>query len=279
MTRPTARLSRIFLYLILTVFCCVVFFPFYWMITTSLQNFDDLFRYPPKLIPSKEPIGAYAKLIRDESQILRWLFNSFLVSTVACLFSTLFAIPGAYSISRFRYKGKTFFIFIILLTQMLPPVFLIIPVYIIFSQIGLINTLLALMVIYTTITVPIGVWFLKGFIDSVPEELEESAIVDGCSRIQALRQILLPLIVPGIIATASWSYIIAWNEYLFAFTLAERGNLWVVSVGLAAYIGEYSTPWDQIMGGAAIATLPVVFLFMFFQRYIVSGLTAGAVKE
>ena len=96
---------------------------------------------------------------------------------------------------------------------------------------------------------------------------------------RALRYILLPLIVPGIIATASWSYIIAWNEYLFAYTLVERGSLWVVSVGLAAYIGEYSTPWDQIMAGAAIATMPVVLLFMFFQRYIVSGLTAGAVKE
>jgi ABC-type glycerol-3-phosphate transport system permease component len=162
---------------------------------------------------------------------------------------------------------------------MLPPVFLIIPVYMIFSRVGLINTLLALIIVYTALTVPIGIWFLKGFIDSIPAELEESAIVDGCSKVGALRRILIPLIIPGIVATASWSYIIAWNEYLFAYTLVERGRLWMVSVGLASYIGEYATPWDQIMAGAAIATVPVIVLFMFFQRYIVSGLTAGAVKE
>lgn len=125
---------------------------------------------------------------------------------------------------------------------------------------------------------PIGVWFLKGFFDAIPEELEESAIIDGCSSLGVLVKILIPLLKPGIIATATWSFIIAWDEYLFAYTMIESDKLWPVSVALAAYIGQYSTPWNLIMAGAVLATLPVVFLFMFFQRYIVSGLTAGSVK-
>jgi ABC-type glycerol-3-phosphate transport system permease component len=135
------------------------------------------------------------------------------------------------------------------------------------------------MIIYTAITVPIGVWFLKGFFDSIPKDLEEAAIIDGCSRVGALIKIVVPLSVPGILATATWSFIVAWDEFLFAYTLIDSEKLWPVSVGLAGYIGQYSTPWNQIMAGAVLGTLPVVIMFMFFQKYLVSGLTAGSVKE
>jgi ABC-type glycerol-3-phosphate transport system permease component len=162
---------------------------------------------------------------------------------------------------------------------MLPFVLLIIPLYLVFARLHMNNTLYALMVVYTAITVPIGIWFLKGFFDAIPKDLEDAAVIDGCSRIGALVRIILPLSVPGIIATATWSFIVAWDEFLFAYTLVDSEKMWVVSVGLAAYIGQYSTPWNQIMSGAVMGTIPVVIMFMFFQRYLVSGLTAGSVKQ
>ena len=270
--------KRLLIYLISVIACCVAIFPFYWLFNTSLQTLKDLFAYPPRFLPRVNIIDSYITYIR-QSPILIWLENSFLVSGIATFFSTFVAIPGAYSISRFRYRGRALFIFIVLLTQMLPFVLLIIPLYLVFARLHMNNTLYALMVVYTAITVPIGIWFLKGFFDAIPKDLEDAAVIDGCSRIGALVRIILPLSVPGIIATATWSFIVAWDEFLFAYTLVDSEKMWVVSVGLAAYIGQYSTPWNQIMSGAVMGTIPVVIMFMFFQRYLVSGLTAGSVKQ
>lgn len=268
---------RFILYIIAILVCIIVFFPFYWLIITSLQSTNVLFKYPPELLPSQNFITSYLDYIRS-SKILRWLLNSFMVSLVSTIFSTLFAIPAAYSISRFKFKAKAIMIFLVLLTQMLPGVLLVIPIYIIFSRIGLSNSLIGLILVYTVLTMPIGIWFLKGFFDSIPVELEEAAIIDGCSRYSVLTRILVPLMLPGIVATGIWSFIIAWDEYLFAYTLLNTDKLWVVSVGLASYVGQYSTPWNAIMTGAVLGTLPVVLLVMFFQRYLISGLTAGSVK-
>jgi multiple sugar transport system permease protein/raffinose/stachyose/melibiose transport system permease protein len=131
---------------------------------------------------------------------------------------------------------------------------------------------------YTAITVPIGLWFLKGFFDAIPIELEDAARIDGCSKLGILLRITLPLCVPGVIATATWSFIITWDEFVFAYTFINSEKLWTVSVGLSSFIGQYSADWGQIMSGAVLATFPIAILFMFFQRYLVSGLTAGAVK-
>ena len=161
---------------------------------------------------------------------------------------------------------------------MLPPVLLSIPIYILFAKLGLTNTLTVLVIIYTATTMLIGIWFLKGFFDSIPRGMEEAAAIDGCSVLKTLFLILISMLKPGIVATATWSFIIAWDEYLYAYTLVENNKLWTLSVGLASYMGQYSTPWNEIMMGAVLATLPVVIMFMFFQKHLVSGLTAGTVK-
>ncbi|MCL4385988.1 MAG: carbohydrate ABC transporter permease [Cyanobacteria bacterium] len=268
---------KIILYIGTILVCIIVFFPFYWLIITSLQSTNVLFKYPPLLLPNQNFFINYFNYI-THSKILKWLLNSFLVSIISTILSTIFAVPGAYSISRFKFKAKAIMIFLVLLTQMLPGVLLVIPIYIIFSKLGLSNSLIGLVIIYTVLTMPIGIWFLKGFFDSIPSELEEAAIIDGCNRYNVLIKILIPLMLPGIVATSIWSFIIAWDEYLFAYTLINSDKLWVVSVGLASYVGQYSTPWNYIMSGAVLGTLPVVLLVMFFQRYLISGLTAGSVK-
>lgn len=168
-------------YLLVAAITVAVFFPFYWMLNTSMLTTRQLFQYPPQFIPTENFFLLYASYL-STSPFLIWLRNSVVVSSIATFVSTFLAIFGAYSICRFNYRGKVLFIFIILLTQMLPRVLIIIPIYIIFINFQLNNTLIGLTLLYTVITVPIGLWFLKGFFDTIPKELEESAIIDGCSR-------------------------------------------------------------------------------------------------
>lgn len=265
------------IYISLVLICLFSIFPFYWLFTMSLQNVADYFKYPPILIPLNNPLTAYLEYIKT-SQILRWVMNSLIVSVSATIVSTIIAIFGAYSLSRFRYKGRVFFTFIVLFTQMLPGVLLVIPIYIIFGKIHLTNSLYALIISYVALTIPIGVFFLKGFFDSIPAQLDEAATIDGCNKNGVLTRILLPLLKPGIIATATWSFIIAWDDYLFAYTLIDSEKIWVISTGLAAYIGQHITPWNFIMSGSVIGTIPPLLLFIYFQKYLVSGLTAGSVK-
>lgn len=269
--------QRIVLYTVLTLFCLATIFPFYWILNTSTQPLENLFKYPPEFLVKTDLFSSYYHYLAD-SKILLWLKNTLLVSAIAVLISTFFAVPAAYSLSRFKFKGRTFFIFAVLFTQMLPLVLLVIPIYVSFSHMSLNNTLNSLVILYAVITLPIGIWFLKGFFDGIPKELEESAVMDGCNRMHILIRIMLPLIVPGIVATATWSFIIAWDEYLFAYTLIDNESLYVVSVGLASYVGQYSTKWNEIMMGAVLGTLPIIIIFMFFQKYLVGGLTAGSVK-
>lgn len=269
--------QRVVVYTALTLFCVITAFPFYWLLNTSTQPLENLFSYPP-VFGLKGNLFANYYHYMAESKILLWLKNTFLVSLISVLISTFFAVPAAYSLSRFQFKGRTFLIFAVLFTQMLPLVLLVIPIYVSFSGMGLINTLNSLVILYSVITLPIGIWFLKGFFDGIPKELEESAVMDGCSRFNILIRIMLPLIVPGIVATATWSFIIAWDEYLFAYTLIDNESSYVISVGLASYVGQYSTKWNEIMMGAVLGTLPIIIIFMFFQKYLVGGLTAGSVK-
>ncbi len=167
---------------------------------------------------------------------------------------------------------------LLLISQMLPGVVLIVPLYLIFKELGLLDNLWGLIIADCSFTIPIGVFFLKGYFDTIPIELEEAAIIDGCGRMETLRWIVIPLAMPGIIATGSLIFVLAWNEYLFARTLISTGDKWVTAVGMASFIGHYTTPWNMIMSAAVMSSLPVMFVFMFFQRYLVQGLTAGAVK-
>ena len=271
------KLRKNSFYILLILICMISLFPFYWLINTSLQPLEELFVWPPKMAPTLAPFFTYVNYVKT-SNIIHWMRNTFYIGSIATLVSTIFAIPAAYSISRFRFRGRPFLTFMVLFTQMLPPVLLIIPLYIIFARNSLTNTLEGLILVNTAITLPIGIWFLKGFFDSLPKELEESAIIDGCGIFTILTRVLLPLVKPGLVATATWSFIIAWDEYLYAYTLVESNRLWTVSVGLASYMGQYSTPWNEIMSGAVISTIPVLILFSFFQKHLVGGLTGGAVK-
>ena len=265
-------------HLIIISICLVSFFPFYWLLNTSLQTPEELFVIPPNLFPGVNLLESYRDYLAN-SNIMTWMRNTFIIGIATTFIASFIGLPAAFSLSRFRYKLRTPFIFLILFTQMMSAALLCIPIYIIFAQIKLVNTLWPLVTIYSCSFLPICVWFAKGFFDSVPIELDHAARIDGCTTAGVLIRISVPLIRPGIIATAMWVFIASWDEYLYARTLIDSPNLWTNSVGLAAYIGQYSTPWNEIMSGAVMVTLPVVFIFMYFQKHLVSGLTAGSVKE
>lgn len=272
--KNTARLTN---YAVLILICVVVAFPIYWMFLTSISNQRDMYSADPPLLPLRIQTDAFSDLLAS-SNINNWLINTLIVAGSTSLVTVLISIHGGYSLSRFNFKGATFFGLLLLATQMLPEALIIVPIYIIFRSLQLLESLFALVIINTAFTVPIGIWIMKGYFDTVPREIEDAALVDGCTRLQALYRVILPTSVPAVIAVAVIVFFEAWNEYLFASTLITKQELWVTSVGLASFIGMFITPIEQVMAAALIFTLPALLFYLILQKYIISGLTSGAVR-
>jgi len=271
------RLQRYALYAGVLLVCALVLFPVYWMLVTSIRPTRFSISYPPALWPEEFRWTAYLELFRT-IPVATWLRNTFSVSlgtTIVCL--TL-SIIGGYALSRFRWRGRGLFGFALLSTQMLPEALLVIPIFIIFRQIGLIDTLTGLVVADAAFVVPVGVWILKGFFDTIPQEVCEAALVDGCTPLGVLWRIILPLSLPALVAVSVVAFFEGWNEYLFASTFITSSELRVASIGLASFIGELATPVELVLACATVFTIAPVVFYIAMQRHIVSGLTGGAVK-
>ena len=265
-------------YLPIITLCLVVVFPFYWMVNISMQS-GTLNVYPPKLIPEKFDLTSYKLVWESDYKPLKlWLMNSLIVALSSTFLSLLFSLLAGYAISKYKFSGRNTFSFLILATQMLPAPLLLIPMYTIFRQFGILDTLFGLVVADVAFSIPLCVWMLKGFFDTMPDELQDSAIIDGCTHIGAFYRIYLPLIKPGIAATAVFSFLLAWDEYFAANTITNTESKWVAAVGLSTFIGERVVTWDQIMAAATIFCIPAILFFLLLQRYLISGLTAGSVK-
>ncbi|WP_418667879.1 carbohydrate ABC transporter permease [Allofournierella sp.] len=267
--------------LLAVVVCLWAVFPFAWILSTSFKPAREIYT-APSLIPKAPTLDGYANMLFGEAKqfnFREWLFNSVFVSLCTTLFSLVIASLGGYGISRFRFRGRKALAYVILMTQVLPGSLLIIPLYIIMNALHLINTLWALILAYTTFSVPFCTWMMKGFFDTIPRTLDEAGRVDGCGHVGAYWRVVLPLARSGLLATGLFSFISGWNEYLYASVLVQRYNKWTITVGLASFVGQYSTDWAAVMAGATIITLPVLVLFVFLQRHLVSGMTAGAVKQ
>ncbi len=272
------KIKKIFLYIIIAIICLIIIFPFYWMINISFQK-DTLNTYPPNLFPDKIDIVSYKNVLTSDFKPLdQWIKNSLIVSLSTTFISIIFSLFSGYALSKYKFRAKNSFSFIILATQMLPAPLLLIPMYIIFNKIHIHDTLFGLVVANVAFSIPLCVIMLRSFFDTIPNELEDAAIVDGCTRVGSFFRIHLPLIIPGIVATAIFSFLIAWDEFFAANTLINSEKNWVAAVGLSTFIGETVVSWDQIMAAATIFTIPPIILFLFIQKYLVAGLTAGSVK-
>lgn len=272
-----ATLRRLFLYATVGLVCAMVFFPAYWMIVTSLRPTRDTISYPPGLLPGTVRWSAYRELF-ETIPIATWLSNTALVSAGVTLVCLVLSILGAYALSHFEWRGRTIFGFTLLTTQMLPEALLVIPIFIIFRRAALLDTLPGLVLADAAFIVPVGIWILKSFMDTIPREIREAALIDGCGPMAALWRITLPLSVPALITVCVIAFFDGWNEYLFASTFITSADRRVAAVGLASFIGELATPVELVFAATVIFTVPPIVFYFLMQRYFVSGLTSGAIK-
>jgi ABC-type glycerol-3-phosphate transport system permease component len=268
---------RTVFYVVVLVTILLNLFPFYWMVVTSLKSWAGIFTYPPTFLPLPLDLTAYREVL-EKTRFGLWVVNSVAVGVPTTIVAVLFATTGAYALSRFQFRGRGLSGMVILVTQMLPGTLLVIPIYMMFKGAGLLDSHVSLIMAYATFALPFSIWMLKGYFDTIPIELEEAALVDGCTRLGVLRRIVLPLSLPGITVTAMFAFVLAWNDLVLAITLNSNPELRTVAVGLASFVGEYGTPWGQIMAASAMGSLPILLLFLILQRYLLYGLTAGAVK-
>lgn len=255
-----------------TFFVLISLFPLYWMLVQALQ--PDSKRFTPNILPQDPSFNGFMSAFQNRD-VLLWIGNTVLVSGVSSLLVLAVGAWGAYALSRFQTRGMTAVSFLVLATQMLPPVVLMVPIYKAFVAWGLIGGLESLMFANFVFNLPVAVWMLKSVFDSVPLEIEEAARVDGCNRLTVLWHVTLPLALPGALATGIFAFIEAWQEYLFARVLIANPENWVGSIGIASFFGEYGTPWDQVMATSLIFAVPPVILFLIVQQRFVEGMSGG----
>jgi len=263
---------------LLAIVAILVLMPVAWMISTSLKHYEDVFSIPPRWIPNPLTLANYIYLL-TKSQFTRYLWNSLIIASFSCLISLIASCLGGYGLSRFNFKGKRSFLIFLLMTQMFPAVIMLVPYFYIMKCYGLIDTYFALILAYVSINIPFQTWMMKGYFDSISFSIDEAALVDGASWIQAFLLVVVPLALPGIAATAIYGFIMSWNEYLFAVTLTKSESMRTVTVGIATFITAHRIEWSDMMAACVIAAIPVIILYMILQKYFIRGLVAGAVKE
>lgn len=270
-------LANIGFYLAVVAYVLFALFPIYWTIKISVTPQSLLYSEGIKLWPSHTSLENYVTVLAA-SDFPRYFLNSVIVSTTTAVLVTIVASLAGYSLSRFQFRGKVAVSLLLLLTQTFPLVMVIPPIFRIMGQLGLTDNLGGLIIIYTAFNIAFATFLMQSFFDAVPKDLEEAAMIDGCTRITAMRRIILPLTLPGMGATVAFVFTAAWSELLFALMLINSESQKTFSVGLLTFIGKFAVDWGQMMAASVLALIPVCLFFAFMQRYLVAGLTAGAVK-
>lgn len=271
--------STIFRYSLLIIITGIMIFPFYWMLISSVKIPEEFTSYPPTLFPKRITFEFYIEILQY-TNVLIWLENSTIVSLMTTSVVTLIACLGAYGISRFRFLGKRIMSNLIVLVYIFPPIMLLIPLYDLMNKLGIVHSFYSLLIVYVAFNLPTSLWILKAFFDTIPTDLEEASMIDGCSRIEALFRIVMPLAAPAIAAAAIFSFIMTWNEFMFASLFLTSSGAETMAVGIVDYsTALFRMYWQEVMALGTISCLPG-FLFAFFlQKYLVAGLTKGAVKR
>jgi ABC-type glycerol-3-phosphate transport system permease component len=252
--------------------------PFIWILSTSFKTRSEVFTKVPVLIPQEPTLASY-QYVLTKTPALRYFLNSLIVAGGTTILAILLTTLGAYALSRFRFRfRKTIGVWLIS-GQMIPGIITLVPLFVVMTQFRMINSYLGLILADTIGVLPFCVWMLKGYFDTVPVELEEAAMIDGCSRVGAIRRVFLPIASPGIAAVALFAFTSAWQEFMFALTMMKEQTMYPLSVAINFFVGPAGTvEWGNIMAMAVLIIVPSLIFFLFMQRYIVAGLTAGAVK-
>jgi multiple sugar transport system permease protein len=278
--RVAKIIEKVIFYGLIFLGIIIVLFPIVWMISTSLKDKGAMFAYPPQWIPENPTLESY-KIILSPSKnpFLLWFRNSILVGLGTAFASLLLAIPAGYAFSRFRFRARNVLLLFIIASQMFPIVLLLISIYLMYNSWGFINTLHGLVLAYMCFALPFAIWMLKNYFDTIPRELEEAALIDGCGRFSAMIRVALPLIGPAAVSVGTFCFLVAWNELLFAMTLNTSDVSRPLAPGLLIrYAGSYQSSYNEMMAASVLASIPVIIIFITMQRYVVAGLTLGAVK-
>jgi multiple sugar transport system permease protein len=252
-------------------------FPILWMFFTSLKSNTEIFALPPRLLPDDFTISAYLSIFNDPSKV-RFFVNSYLVAGAVTLLTLLIAIVTAYGFSRYNFLFKNTLNVFIISTQTVPPITLLIPYFGMVVAFGIFDTYFALILTYMVFTLPYAILLMTGYLNTLPKELDEAVLIDGGSSWTALWRVIVPLSVPGIVATAVYTFLLAWNEFLFALTLTKSMDMRTVPIGIELLMGQHAFEWNEMMAMSVLGSLPLLILYLFAQRYFLAGMTAGSVK-
>ncbi|MBW2055944.1 MAG: carbohydrate ABC transporter permease [Deltaproteobacteria bacterium] len=251
--------------------------PIIWTLISSLKPSSEILRYPPTVLPNEITFIHYVELFR-ETLFPSYFLNSLLVGIIATPLTLLVAAPGAYSLTRFRYRGKDIYATFLLFCYMVPLLLLGLPMFMIMSRLGILNTRLSLVVSYVAFCLPFCMWVLRSFFASIPTSLEEAAMVDGATRIQALTKVVLPLSMPGLISCGIFTFILVWNEYTLALLFIRSEHLKTLPLGMVAFMGRVASQWNYLLPAIILMIAPILVVFMIVQKALVRGFLAGATK-
>jgi multiple sugar transport system permease protein len=264
----------------LCAFLVVIYlFPVYWMAATSLKAQRDVFAIPPKIVPWPPDFGAYQKAVIGNPEVVQGVINSTIIAIGTTIVTLLLAAPAGYGLARLRLRFTVAIAFSLLISQMLPSINLALPLFVIFTRVGLVDSYLALIIANATATVPFAIIILRPFFLTVPGEVVEASRVDGSTRFGAFWRVALPLAGPGLITVAAVTFLTAWGEFVFGLTLATSEEMQPITVVLSGFITQFGTRWNELMAVSTVVAIPIVVFFVLLQRYIVGGMTAGAMKE
>ena len=268
---------KMIIYIILAVMLAISLFPFLVTLITSLKDVSEVYTSPPTWIPVKSTLKNYREVF-ERYPMARYFLNSFIIAIGATLLNAAFSIPAAYATARLRFRGKKFFMYLLLMVQMFSPIIIIIALFRQMSIFGLLNSYLGLILVNAVFTLSFSIWMLSAYFLNVPFEVEEAAMIDGCNRFQAIVKILIPLAMPGLTATMIYTFINAWNEFVFALTFTTTPEMRPLTVGLYSFVGRWSIQWQYITTASILGIVPIVLLFMLVEKQLMSGLMGGAIK-
>lgn len=276
--RARRRAAHVAIYSLLVVVTIIMLFPIAWMLTVSVRPNVEVLKIPPDWIPAVFTMDAYRKVLGNW-RYLQTFVNTYFVALAVTLVSLFIGAMAAYALARFRFRGQRAVLMFLITTQMFPLVLLCIPYFQVVVKIGLYDTITSLIIVYVTFTLPFCILMLRSYFAQIPKDMEEAAMVDGCSRVGAILRTLLPLSFPALIGAGLYTFLLAWNEFLFAVVLIEAWEKRVITMAIYSLMAEFVTDWSMMMAFSVLASAPLVIAFIFLQRYMVRGMTAGAITS